>query len=75
MMQVHILLTNGGVIQFSVDEKFSIAEWVAVLRRDGYISRPEFYVTKESVAAMVIVGATNEIKLAQIPIVEGSKPD
>lgn len=68
-MQLHILLLGGTILQQTIDDKFKLGDWFAILRRDGYIATPDAYISAPAVLAAVIVNpsATSEVTLAQAP--------
>jgi hypothetical protein len=61
-MQVHILLLNGATIQMTAPEDFKLETWVQAIRIDGHLRAPNFYVTRESVAAFVLLDSDTTIQ-------------
>lgn len=69
-MQLHIILVGGTVLQQTIDDKFKLGDWFAILRRDGYIATPDAYISAAAVLAAVIgnPSATSEVTLAHAPV-------
>lgn len=65
-MQLHIILLNGTILKMDIDDKFKLSDWLAILRRDGYIATVGVYIAVHAVMAAVIINpsATSEVTLA-----------
>jgi len=62
-MQVHIILTNGTVINTTMAPDFDFPTWVRAVRSDGFIIGPNLYIQLHAIAAVVVPGDNQGIEI------------